>query len=401
MSTLYLDYAATTPLDPTVATAMAAWLTADAPFANPTSVHGPGRFVAAAVEAARAEVAALIGADPQEIVWTSGATEADNLALIGAARWRRERGRGDHIVTLRTEHQAVLAACAALEAEGFRITRVTPAPDGRLDPDALAEVLDADTALVSIMHVNNETGVVQDLAAIAERVKAAGALLHVDAAQSAGRLALDVRRLPIDLLSLSAHKCYGPKGVGALYVRRRPRVRLQPLLVGGGQEGGLRSGTVPVHQVVGMGAAYRVAGQRQVADHVRLMELRERLRGGLATLDGIVLNGRADGCPHILNVSFAGVHGEALAAELADLAVSSGSACSSSSGSASHVLRAMGRPDALAHSAVRFSLGRPTTERDIDRAVDIVTAAVKRLRAFSPLWREYCAGADLAELYAT
>lgn len=396
---IYLDYAATTPVDSVVAERMAAFLTADGCFANPASVHGPGRAAAAVVETARAQVAALIGAEPAEIVWTSGATEANNLAIQGAARLARERGRGDHLVTVRSEHRAVLAAVAALEAEGFRITYLTPAPDGLVDPASVAVALTERTALVSVMQVNNETGVVQNLDAIAAVVKTAGALLHVDAAQGAGRLALDVRELPVDLLSLASHKLYGPKGVGALYVRRRPRVRLRPLLHGGGHEGGLRSGTVPVHQVVAMGAAFELAARRREHDLEHLLRLHRRLREGLFALGGVVLNGRLDGCPHILNVGFAGVHGDALAAGLDGLAVSTGSACSAARPQPSHVLRAMGRPDALAHASLRLSLGRGSTEHEVDDAVQRIGEVVTRLRAFSPLWREYGQGRTLGEIY--
>ncbi|MDN5871127.1 MAG: aminotransferase class V-fold PLP-dependent enzyme [Nitrococcus sp.] len=403
-ASIYLDYAAATPVDPEVAQAMANYLTTDGVFANPASAHAPGRQAAAALALARLRVCALIGAEPAEIVFTSGATEANNLAIAGAVRWRRQHGRGRRIVTVRTEHKSVLGVCAALAGEGFEVCYLDVSPEGRVDPKALDGVLDADTALVSVMHVNNETGVIQDLPALAARVRAAGALLHVDAVQSIGREPLDVRTLPVDLLSLSAHKLYGPKGVGALYVRQRPRVRLYPLLHGGGQEAGLRPGTLPVHQAVGMGVAFELAARRREADAVRLKTLRQRLRESLAALGGVVLNGCEPGAAHILNVSFIGVQGEALAYELqaAELAVASGSACTAGSTRApSHVLQAMGRPQALAHAAVRFSLGRMTTEREIDAAVERIRPRLDSLRALSPLWRDWCRGRSLQTLYET
>lgn len=402
--TIYLDYAAATPVDPEVARAMANYLGADGVFANPASEHAPGRTAAQALALARERVAGLIGAEPDAIVFTSGATEANNLAIAGAARWRRHHGRGQRIVTVRTEHKSVLQVCGALAAEGFEVYYLDVGPDGRLDPAALDTVLNGDTALVSIMHVNNETGVVQNLMDVAARVKAVGAFLHVDAVQSAGRLPLDMRTLPVDLLSLSAHKLYGPKGIGALYVRQQPRVRLSPILHGGGQEAGLRPGTVPVHQAVGMGVAYELAVQRGEVDALRLEGLRQRLRESLAAWGGVVLNGRDDGAGHILNVSFVGIQGETLAYELqaANLAVASGSACTAaSSRGPSHVLQAMGRPPALAHASVRFSLGRSTTTRDIDRAVERIRRRLEPVRALSPLWRDWCRGRSLQSLYET
>lgn len=397
-SPIYLDYAASTPLDPRVRAAMLDWLGDEQGYANPASTHRPGALAAAAVEAAREQVAELIGAEPEALVWTSGATEANNLALIGAARLHRERGR--HLVTLRSEHKSVLAPMAQLAREGFEISYLEVGRDGLVDPDRLAAALRPDTLLVSVMQVNNETGVVQPLAAIAERVKARGALLHVDAVQGLGRLALNLESLPADLVSLSAHKVYGPKGVGALYVRRRPRLRLQPLLWGGGQEGGLRSGTVPVHQVVGMGEACRVAAAALASEPRRVATLRDALWAGLAPLDGVVRHGRPDGAPHILNLGFVGVHGEALAAEIEPwLAVSGSSACSSVEPAPSHVLRAMGVPGQLAHASLRLSLGRFSTEQDVGAAVEGLRAAVERLRAFSPLWRAFQSGVPLERLY--
>jgi cysteine desulfurase len=397
---LYFDFAASTPVAEEVLEAMLPHLRGG--FANPSSAHRAGRRSAAAVERSAEGVAGLVGADPAEIVWTSGATESNNLALAGAARYQRERHGRDHIVTSRTEHKSVLATCQALEREGFRVSYLAVAPDGSLDPDALAAVVDDRTAVVSVMHVNNETGVVQDVPRILEPVRESGAVAHVDAVQAAGRLPVDLSVLDADLVSLSAHKLYGPKGAGALYVRRRRGLRLRPLLHGGGQQNGLRPGTLPVHQIVGMGAAFQLAADRREADLDQLGLLHERLRRGLSSLDGVVLNGRADGSPHILNASFVGVHGDALTAELGErLCVSAGSACSAADGSPSHVLRAMGRPDALAHASLRFSLGRSTTERDVDAAVEIVAAALARLRPLSPVWRAYRAGYPVSALYNT
>jgi len=396
---VYLDNAATTPLDPRVLARMSEWLGAQAGFGNAASLHGYGRAAASAVEAARAEVAALINAQPEELIWTSGATEANNLAILGAARFYGPT-RGRHVVTVRTEHKSVLGPCARLAAEGFAVTQLEVERDGSLDLERLAAAVRPDTALVSVMYVNNETGVVHPIDRIAAIVKASGTLLHVDAVQAAGRLPIDVAALGVDLLSLSAHKLYGPKGVGALYLRRRPRIRLQPLLWGGDQEGGLRPGTVPVHQVVGMGEAYRLAREQGEADLARLRQLKQRLWDGLSALDGVVRNGREDGSPHILNVAFVGVQGEALAAALDGVAASTTSACSAAAGAASHVLRAMGVPEQLAHASLRLSLGRFTTEQDIDSAVQALAAAVERLRAISPVWREYRAGRSLEELYS-
>jgi cysteine desulfurase len=393
---VYLDYAATTPVDPRVAQEMAGCLTVDGVFANPASVHAHGRRAAEWVEQARGQVAALIKAEPAEILWTGGATEANNLAILGAARFYGRRGR--HILSVATEHKSVLGPLAALAREGFQIEYLPTDEQGRVAPAGLAAALRSDTVLVSIMHVNNETGTVQDLAALAVVLAKSQALFHVDAVQSAGRLALDLGTLPVDLLSLSAHKLYGPKGVGALYVRRRPRVRLAPVLFGGEQEQGARPGTVPVHQVVGMGAAYRLAAEQGARDSAHARTLLGRLWAGLEPLGGILRNGSAE-APHILNLSFVGVHGEALAAELPRLSVATGSACTAASGSPSHVLRALGRPDALAHASLRFSCGRYSTEQDIDSAVEMIRSALLRLRALSPVWRAYREGAPLATLY--
>ncbi|HUO81717.1 MAG TPA: aminotransferase class V-fold PLP-dependent enzyme [Gammaproteobacteria bacterium] len=389
---VYLDYAATTPVDPEVARVMAGCLTSDGIYGNPASVaHAPGRAAREAVEQARAQVAASIGADPGDIVWTSGATEADNLAILGAAR--HERGRGAHVVTGRVEHKAVLDACAQLEREGFDVTRLLPDTDGRYVPRQIEEALRGDTRLVSIMQVNNETGVVQDIAAIARACRERGVLFHSDAAQSAGRLALDVEALGVDLLSLSAHKVYGPKGVGALYVRRAARRRLEPLLFGGGQELGLRAGTLPTHQIAGMGAAFTLADERLETESLRLVELRDRLWGAVRELGDVTLNGdAAHRVPGILNLSFGGVEGESLLHAMRDLAVSTGSACTTADAGPSYVLRALGRDDTLARSSVRFSFGRFTTREEIDFAARCVRAAVSRLRALSPLRETRAAG---------
>ena len=379
---IYLDYAATTPLDPRVRAAMLASLAA--PAGNPSATHAPGRAARAQVEAARAEVAALIAAPAAAIVFTSGATESDNLAILGAMRANAARGR--HFITARTEHRAVLDAARQLEREGFAVTRLTPAPDGLLDPAALAAALTAGSTLVSVMLVNNETGVLQDIAAIAALCRRHGALLHVDAAQAAGRVAIDVEALDVDLLSLSAHKIHGPAGVGALYVRRAPRPALTPLQFGGGQEGGLRSGTLATHQVVGMGAAFRIAAEEGAAEATRLGALRDRLWSGIATLPGILLNGHAKRrAPHILNFSVAGVDGESLVYALEGLAAASGAACSADHGEPSYVLRALGRDDALAQASLRLSVGRPTTAEEIDAAIGRVRRAVLQLRALAPL----------------
>jgi cysteine desulfurase len=394
---VYLDNASTTPLDPRVRERMLAWLGADTGYGNPASPHALGREAASAVERAREEAAALLNARPEEIIWTSGATEANNLAILGAGRASGPR-RGRRVITVRTEHKSVLEPCRRLAYEGFDVVELPVGPDGRLDLDALAEALQAPTCLVSVMAANNETGVLQPLREIAGLVKQRGALLHVDGVQVAGRVPLDVD-MGVDLLSVSAHKLYGPKGVGALFVRRRPRVRLQPLLHGGGQEGGLRPGTVPVHQVVGMGECFRLAGLALEAEPQRLARLKQRLWQGLQALGGVRLNGREDGAPHILNVAFVGVHGEALAAELPALAASTSSACTSAQGAVSHVLRAMGVPEQLAHASLRLSVGRFSTEQDVDRAVEWISAAVRRLRAFSPVWRAYRNGASVDALY--
>jgi cysteine desulfurase len=378
---LYLDDAATTAVDPRVASAMAECLAA--PPGNPSATHAAGRAARERVEAARAHVAALIGATPASIVFTSGATESDNLAVLGAARAAAERGR--HVVVPRTEHRAVLDACGRLEREGWRVTYLRPDRAGLVAPEAVRDALRPETTLVSVMLVNNEIGVVQDVAAIGRLCRERGVAFHVDAAQAAGRVAIDVDAIGCDLLSLSSHKIHGPAGVGALYVRREPRPALVPLQFGGGQEGGLRSGTVPVHQVVGMGEAYRLARELFDTEPARLAGLRDRLLAALRALDGVLLNGHAERrAPHLLNVSFEGVDGESLLLDLEDVAVASGAACSSATREPSYVLRALGRGDALAQASLRFAVGRFTTEADLDEAARRVIAAVRRLRAMAP-----------------
>jgi cysteine desulfurase len=381
---IYLDNAATTPVDPRVTAVMLDCLSAVGDFANPASVtHEPGRRAHARVEEARASVAALVGADPEQVVWTSGATEADNLALLGAARFHRARGR--HIVTSRTEHPAVLDPCRQLEREGFDVTYLRPGAGGIVAPAQVQEALRPDTLLVSLMHVNNETGVVQDVGAVGRLCRERGVLFHVDAAQSAGKLPIDVRRDAIDLLALTAHKLHGPKGIGALCVRREPRLGLTPLMFGGGQERGLRSGTVPTHQVAGMGEAYRLAAAEMADDAARVAALRDWLWQSLAELPGVELNGdpvrRVAG---ILSVSIDGVEGESLLCALDDLAISSGSACASTSAQPSYVLRALGRSDRLAQSSLRLSLGRFNTRAEVETAAARIREEVTRLRAITP-----------------
>jgi cysteine desulfurase len=381
MRPVYLDYAATTPVDPRVATVMAACLTQDGTFGNPGSAsHDYGEAASSLVEAARAQVAAAVGAAPADVVWTSGATEADNLALFGIAHYYRETGR--HLITVRTEHKAVLDPCRELEKRGWRVTYLVPGTNGVLDPLQVRDALQPDTVLVSVMHVNNEIGVIQDVQAIAALCAAHGtARLHVDAAQSVGKCALDFHGMGIDLLSLSAHKVYGPKGAGALVIARRRGVHLQPLQFGGGQERNVRSGTVATHQVVGMGRAFALAAECQ--DEIsRIGSLRDRLWLGLAALGGVLRNGRpADCVAHLLNVSFEDVEGESLlAAVRPHIAVSTGSACTSAVQEPSYVLRALGRTERLAESSLRFSLGRFTTPVDVDTAIAAVSEAVTRLR---------------------
>lgn len=380
MQPIYLDYAATTPVDPKVAEKMVACLTLDGNFANPASrSHVYGWRAEEAVENARRQVADLVGADPREIIWTSGATESDNLAIKGVAHARADRGR--HIVTSQVEHKAVLDSCHQLEREGFEVTYLKPGADGLITPEQLRAELREDTVLVSLMHVNNEVGTINDIAALGALAHAGGALMHVDAAQSTGKLPIDLRSLPVDLMSFCAHKTYGPKGIGALFVRRDPQLKLEALIHGGGHERGMRSGTLATHQIVGMGESFALAAELMEADNQRIAQLRDRLLAGLAELPGVSLNGSAEQrVPHNLNLAFAGVDGELLLLALKDLAVSSGSACNSASVEPSFVLRAMGVPDPLAHSSLRLSLGRFTTQEDIDQAATMLCQVVARLR---------------------
>ena len=381
---VYLDNAASTAVDPRVVAAMLECCGPQADYANPSAVaHAPGRRARARVEQARAEVAELVGAAPEQVVWTSGATESDNLALFGAARFQRSRGR--HIVTSRTEHPAVLDPCRQLEREGFEVTYLRPGPDGIVDPAQVEAALRPDTVLVSLMQVNNEIGVVQDVAAVGRLCRSRGVLLHVDAAQGAGKVPLDVADDCIDLLSLTAHKLHGPKGIGALVVRREPRLGLVPLVYGGGQERGLRSGTLPTHQIAGMGAAYRIAGEAMPTEPARIAGLRDRLWSALRELPGTELNGHPDRrvCG-ILSVTFDGVEGESLLYALSDLAVASGSACATTSAEPSYVLRALGRSDRLAQSTLRLSLGRFTTLEEVEYAAGRIREVVCRLREIAP-----------------
>ncbi len=395
---IYLDYSATTPADPRVAEKMAHYLTLDGVFGNPASRSHPFGWAAEeAVDEARANVAALVNADPKEIVWTSGATESDNLAIKGVAHFHQRKGK--HIVTCKTEHKAVLDTCRQLEREGFEITYLDPEADGLIDINKIEAALRDDTILVSIMHVNNEIGVIQDIAAIGELTRSRNILFHVDAAQSAGKVAIDLQTLKVDLMSFSAHKIYGPKGMGALYVRRKPRVRIEAQMHGGGHERGMRSGTLAVHQIVGMGEAFRIAQQEMAEEHARVLALRNRLWHGLKEMEEVYLNGdlthRVAGN---LNVSFNFVEGESMIMALKDIAVSSGSACTSSSLEPSYVLRAIGRNDELAHSSIRFSIGRFTTEEEIDYTIELVKSKVGKLREMSPLWEMFQDGVDLEKV---
>jgi len=378
---IYLDYAATTPADPRVASKMMQFLTLDGTFGNPASrSHRFGWQSEEAVDVARNQIAELVNADPREIVFTSGATESDNLAIKGAAHAHQARGK--HIITSQTEHKAVLDSCQQLEREGFDVTYLTPATNGIISPDQLRAALRDDTILVTLMHVNNETGVILDIAAFGEICREREILFHVDATQSVGKLPIDLSLLPVDLMSFSAHKLYGPKGIGALYVRRKPRVQIVAQIHGGGHERGMRSGTLPVHQIVGMGEAYRIAAEERETEMARIQALRDRLWQGISALPDVTLNGDLQqSAPNILNLSFADVEGESLIMALKDLALSSGSACTSASLEPSYVLRALGLSEELAHSSLRFSLGRFTTEEEIDYAIALVRKSVTRLRA--------------------
>ncbi|MCI7708826.1 MAG: IscS subfamily cysteine desulfurase [Sutterella parvirubra] len=394
---VYLDYSATTPVDPRVAAKMIPFLTED--FGNPAShSHAYGWTAEKAVEEARGHVAALIGADPREIVWTSGATEADNLAIKGAAHFYREKGK--HLITVKTEHKAVLDSMRHLETEGYEVTYLDVQEDGLIDLEALRAAMRPDTILVSVMAVNNEIGVIQDLEAIGAMCRERGILFHCDATQAPGHMPLDVDAIKCDLMSLSGHKVYGPKGIGALYVRRRPRVRIECQIHGGGHERGMRSGTLATHQIVGMGEAYRLAKLELDEELPRLRRLRDRLWDGIrSNIPEIYLNGNWEHrSPHNLNVSFAFIEGESLMMALKDIACSSGSACTSASLEPSYVLRALGRDDELAHSSIRFTLGRFTTEEEIDYVVKSLVEKVAKLREMSPLWEMHQQGLDLSKI---
>ncbi len=395
---IYLDYAATTPVDPRVAEKMCACLTMDGNFGNPASrSHAFGWEAEDAIDEARRQVAALVNADPREIIWTSGATESDNLAIKGAAHFYRKKGR--HIITCKTEHKAVLDTCRQLEREGFDVTYLDPEPSGLLDLDKLRRAMREDTVLVSIMHVNNEVGVIQDIEAIGELTRERGIIFHCDAAQSAGKVEIDLQRMKVDLMSFSAHKIYGPKGIGALYVRRKPRVRIEAQMHGGGHERGMRSGTLATHQIVGMGEAFRIAREEMTEENARILQLRNRLWNGLKEMEEVYLNGDLEQrVAGNLNVSFNFVEGESLIMALKDMAVSSGSACTSASLEPSYVLRALGRNDELAHSSIRFTIGRYTSSEEIDYVAATVREKVTKLRELSPLWEMYKEGVDLSKV---
>jgi len=390
---IYLDYSATTPCDPRVVERMIPYLGEH--FGNPASrSHAFGWDAEKAVEHARGQVAALVNADPRELVWTSGATESINLALKGAAHFYRDKGR--HLITVKTEHKATLDTMRELEREGFEVTYLDVAADGLLDFERLRAALRPDTIVVSVMFVNNEIGVIQDIAAIGALCRERGIVFHVDSAQATGKIAIDLAGLPVDLMSFSAHKTYGPKGVGALFVRRKPRVRIEAQLHGGGHERGMRSGTLPTHQIVGMGAAFEIAGAEMTAECERIRALRDRLLKGLTTIEEVFVNGDLERrVPHNLNISFNFVEGESLIMAIKDIAVSSGSACTSASLEPSYVLRALGRSDELAHSSIRFTVGRFTTADEIDFAIDLLQQKVAKLRAMSPLWEMHQEGVDL------
>lgn len=392
---IYFDYSATTPVDPRVAEKMCACLTLEGTFGNPASrSHQYGWDAEKVIDEARKNVAALINADPKEIVFTSGATESDNLAIKGVAHFYHKKGK--HIITCKTEHKAVLDTCRHLEREGFEVTYLDPEPNGLIDLNKLEAAMRDDTVLVSIMHVNNEIGVIQDIDAIGELTRARKILFHVDAAQSAGKVAIDLEKSKVDLMSFSAHKIYGPKGIGALYVRRKPRVRLEAQMHGGGHERGMRSGTLAVHQIVGMGEAFRYAREEMVTENERIGKLRDRLLNGLKDIEEVYINGDMERrIPHNLNISFNFVEGESLIMALKDMAVSSGSACTSASLEPSYVLRALGRSDELAHSSIRFTLGRFSTEEEVDFAIGKIGKNIDKLRELSPLWEMYKDGIDL------
>ncbi len=392
----YMDYSATTPVDKRVAEKMAKYLTMDGDFGNPASrSHYYGWQAEKAVDEARSQVASLVGADPREIVWTSGATESNNLAIKGIANFYHKRGK--HIITLKTEHKAVLDTCRQLEREGFEVTYLEPLSNGLLDINVFKDAIREDTILASIMHVNNEIGVIQDIQSIGDICREHKVFFHVDAAQSAGKVSIDLASLPVDLMSFSAHKIYGPKGMGALYVSRKPRVRLEAQIHGGGHERGMRSGTLATHQIVGMGEAFAIAKAEMLEEGKKIKQLRERLLEGFSDMEEVVINGDIEQrVPGNLNISFNYVEGESLMMAISDVAVSSGSACTSASLEPSYVLRALGLSDELAHSSIRFSIGRYTTEKDIDDAIRLVREKVEKLRDLSPLWDMFKEGIDLS-----
>ena len=395
---IYMDYAATTPVDPRVAEKMMQYLTPNGIFGNPASrSHKFGWQAEEAVDIARNQIADLIGADSREIVFTSGATEADNLAIKGAAHFNKAKGK--HIITCKTEHKAVLDTCRQLEREGYEVTYLAPESNGILDLDKLVAAMRSDTTVVSIMHVNNETGVIQNIEKIGEMCRERGIVFHVDATQSVGKLPIDLSKLKVDLMSFSGHKIYGPKGIGGLYVRRKPRVRIEAQMHGGGHERGMRSGTLPVHQIVGMGEAYRIAKEEMATEMPRLLALKNRLWNGLKDIEEVYLNGSLEhSVPNILNVSFAYIEGESLMMALKDLAVSSGSACTSASLEPSYVLRALGLNDELAHSSIRFSFGRFSTEEEVDYVIKLIKDSIGKLRELSPLWEMFKDGVDLSKI---
>jgi len=393
---IYLDYGATTPVDPRVVDAMIPWLREH--FGNPASrSHAWGWEAEEAVEKARGQVAELIGADPREIVWTSGATESNNLAIKGAAHFYK--GKGKHLITVKTEHKAVLDTMRELERQGFEVTYMDVEENGLLDLDKFKAAIRPDTILASVMYVNNEIGVIQDVVALGNACREKGVIFHVDAAQATGKVEIDVAKLPIDLMSLASHKTYGPKGIGALYVRRKPRVRLEAQMHGGGHERGMRSGTLPTHQIVGMGEAFRIARLEMKEDIAKAASLQKRLLDGLKDVEQVFINGDlAQRVPHNLNMSFNYVEGESLIMGIKGLAVSSGSACTSASLEPSYVLRALGRSDELAHSSLRMTIGRFTTEEEIDYAISTIKHNVAKLRELSPLWEMFQDGVDISTI---
>ena len=394
----YMDYSATTPVDKRVAEKMAKYLTMEGDFGNAASrSHYYGWQAEKAVDEARSQVAALVGADPREIVWTSGATESDNLAIKGIANFYHKRGK--HIITLKTEHKAVLDTCRQLERDGFEVTYLEPLPNGLLDINVFKDAIREDTILASIMHVNNEIGVIQDIQSIGDVCREHKIFFHVDAAQSAGKIPIDLTSLPVDLMSFSAHKIYGPKGIGALYVSRKPRVRLEAQIHGGGHERGMRSGTLATHQIVGMGEAFAIAKKEMLEEGKKIKQLRERLLEGFSDMEEVIINGDIEQrVPGNLNISFNYVEGESLMMAISDVAVSSGSACTSASLEPSYVLRALGLSDELAHSSIRFSIGRYTTEKDVDDTIKLVRQKVEKLRDLSPLWDMFKEGIDISKV---